>query len=148
MLPLHSFASQVSSLASSGQAAPPCFASWATPLDLVLLVLAPVLVQIILHLTNLQLCSRLTLHIGQCCKALVSPKPDRQLLQSLPFEQLPFLSSWFHLRRLRCSRTMMTNLQLCSQLVENIVNAENIVMVARIMMMEKAVMMKMVIIVT
>ena len=50
MLPLHSFASQVSSLASSGQAAPPCFASWATPLDLDLLVLAPVLVQITLHL--------------------------------------------------------------------------------------------------
>ena len=52
MLPLHSFASQVSSSTSSGQAAPPCFASWATPLDLDLLVLAPLLVQITLHLLH------------------------------------------------------------------------------------------------
>ena len=52
MLPLHSFVSQVSSSASSGQAAPPCFASWATPLDLDLLVLAPLLVQITLHLLH------------------------------------------------------------------------------------------------
>ena len=51
-LPLHSFASQVSSSTSSGQAAPPFFASWATPLDLDLLVLAPLLVQITLHLLH------------------------------------------------------------------------------------------------
>ena len=93
-------------------------------------------------MTNPQLCSRLSLHIGQCCKALLPPKLDRQLLLSLPLEQLSFLWSWFHLRRLRCSQTMMTNLQPCSQLVENIVRADKIVMVARIMMIEKAVMMK------
>ena len=52
MLPLHSFVSQVSSSVSSGQAAPPCFASCATPLDLDLLVLAPLLVQITLHLLH------------------------------------------------------------------------------------------------
>ena len=53
-LPLHSFASQVSSSTSSGQAAPTCFASWRTPrpLDLDLLVLARLMVQITLHLLH------------------------------------------------------------------------------------------------
>ena len=67
-------------------------------------------------MTNLQLCSRLSLHIGQCCKALVPPKLGRHLLLSQPLEQLPFLLSWFHLRRLRYSRSKRTNLQLRNQL--------------------------------
>ena len=83
-------------------------------------------------MTNPQLCSRLSPHIGQCCKAPLPPKLDRQLLCSLPLEQLLFLWSWFHLRRLHCSRTKMTNCQLCSQLVENISKADEIVMTAEI----------------
>ena len=52
--------------------------------------------------------------IGQCYKALLPPKLDRQ--HSLPLERLPCLWSWFPLRRSRCSRTTLTNPQLCSQL--------------------------------
>ena len=53
---------------------------------------------------------------GECCKTPPPLKLDRQLLPSLPLEQLLFLSSWFHLRRLRCTWSMRTNLQLCNQL--------------------------------
>ena len=38
----------------------------------------------------------------------------------LPLEQLLFLSSWFHLRRLHCTWSKRTSPQLCSQLVENV----------------------------
>ena len=81
-------------------------------------------------LTNLQLHTQLNkqemvsekgknnLDIGQCCNALLPPKLDSQLLRSQALEQLLFLSSWFLLRRLRCTWSMRTNLQLCSQLVE------------------------------
>ena len=68
----------------------------------------------------------------RCCTTPLPPKLDSHLLHSQPLEQLPFLSSWFHLRRLCCSLTTRTNLQLCSQLVENIVRADKIGMVARI----------------
>ena len=73
--------------------------------------------------------------MAQSCKILPPPDPDRQLLHSLALEQLFSPSSWFHLRRLRCTWSMRTNLQLCSQLVEQIVQADEIVIVAGIMMM-------------
>ena len=75
-------------------------------------------------MTNPQLCSRLSPHIGQCCKAPLPPKLDRQLLQTLPLERLPCLWSWFHLRKSCCSSTMRTNLQLRSQL-----NIQDIILV-------------------
>ena len=59
---------------------------------------------------------RNNLGIGQCCKTPLPPKLGRQLLPSQPLEQLLFPSSWFHLRRLHCTWSMRTNLQLCSQL--------------------------------
>ena len=56
------------------------------------------------------------LGIGQCCKALFPPKPDSQLLRSLPLEQLLFLLFLFLPRRSHCSQTTLTNLQPHSQL--------------------------------
>ena len=58
------------------------------------------------------------LHMAQSCKILPPPDPDRQLLHSLPLEQLFSPSSWFHLRRSRYIRSMRTCPQLRSQLVE------------------------------
>ena len=56
------------------------------------------------------------LHMAQSCKILPPPDPDRQLLHSLPLEQLFSPSSWFHLRRSRYTRSMRTSPKLCSQL--------------------------------
>ena len=135
-------------LASSkvGQGVPSFSASWTTPLPLNWVPLPQVTLQSdhedqsstsqsTEQVRNYFIRIKYNLGIDQCCKALLPPKLDRQLLLSLPLEQLLFLSSWFLLRRSRCSQTTRTNLQLCSQLVEQILKADEIVMVAEIMMM-------------
>ena len=151
--PSHGSVLQDSSSSRSWQAAPPFSASWTTFLSLVL-VPPP---QVALHslhkdqsstsqstepVRNLFTGIRNNLGIGQCCKAPLPPKLDRQLLHSQPLEQLLFLSSWFHLRRSRYTCSMRTSPQLCSQLVEKILKAGEIVMVAGILMMIRVIIMR------
>ena len=127
-LPSHGSVLQDSSSSRSWQAAPPFSGSWTTFLSLVLVPPPPQVALHLLHkdqsstpqstepLKNLFTGIRNNLGIRQCCKTPLPPKLDRGLLLSQPLEQLLFLSSWFHLRRLRCTWSTLTNLQLRSQL--------------------------------
>ena len=153
MLPLHSFASQVSSSVSSGQASPPCFASWATPLDLDLLVLAPLLVQITLHLLHDDQSSTLqstepshwsVLQNSSCSKA-GQTAPPFSASRTIP---LPLVLVSPPQVALQSDHDDQSSTSQSTGMVENTLKADEIVMMADIMMVEKTVMMKMEIIMT